>query len=87
MAGATGVLRALWERGQRCPEHLSLIASGNQSGEEGFTTPALTTLDSDWGGEVQRAFAVLRGDHAAAAAAWRIPVRLVERASVAAPRS
>lgn len=85
LAGAAGVLRALWERDRRCPEHLSLIAAGDQSGAEGYCTPALTTLDSDWDAEMQRAFAVLRGESAATGTApWRIPVRLVERESVAA---
>lgn len=85
MAGAAGVLRTLWERGLRCPERLSLIAGGDQDGGEAIATPAITTLDSDWDGEMRRAFAVLRGDPACAAALWRTPVRISERESVAAP--
>lgn len=82
LAGAKGALRALWERGLRCPEHLSLIVAGSQNGEEDYTTPALTSLDGDWDAEMRWAFAALEERPEISAATWRAPATLVERESV-----
>ena len=85
LAGVTGVLRALWERGLRAPEHLSIIAGGMQSGDEDYLTPPLTTLDSDWNEELRWAFAALRGESPTAERIRLIPVQIRERGSIAAP--
>lgn len=84
--GVRGALRALWERGLRAPEHLSLVAAGSQSGEETYFTPPLTTIDADWRAEVAYAVsAILDGDDAPGRS-FTTPLALHERGSVGPPR-
>jgi DNA-binding LacI/PurR family transcriptional regulator len=87
LAGVQGALRALWERGLRAPQHLSLIAEGMQSGDEEFMTPPLTTFNGAWSEEMRWVFAVLGGEGVGGERARLIPVELRERGSVAAPRA
>lgn len=84
--GVRGALRALWERGLRAPEHLSLIAAGNQSGDEAYYTPPLTTIDADWAAEMQHAFALILGRSRPAERSFTTPIVLHERGSISAPR-
>ena len=86
VAGARSVLLALWQRGLPAPTHLSVLANGMQSGDEDYLAPPLSTIDADWDGEVQRAFAVLAGSASEPGRRGLVPVRLVARASVVAPR-
>lgn len=85
LTGVQGSLRALWERNLRAPEHLSLMTSGIQSGEEDYLTPPLSTIDSDWSEELRWAFATLLGTQPAGERSRLIPVRLSERSSIGAP--
>lgn len=88
--GVRGALRALWERGLRAPDHLSLIAAGNQSGDEAYFTPPLTTIDADWDAELRFAFGVaLRqtGGGGDGVRSFVTPIALHERASIGPPRS
>lgn len=80
IAGVRGALRALWERGMRAPEHLSLICSGNQSGDEDYLAPPLTTIDADWEGEMQFAFDTVLGKPAERIVS--LPPRLMQRSSI-----
>ena len=82
LAGVRGALRALWERGKRAPEDLSIITNGNQSGDEDFSTPPVTTVDGDWDEEMRRAFAVVLSEVPVTMRAQTIPVRLRERSSI-----
>jgi LacI family transcriptional regulator len=83
IAGVRGASRALWERGLAAPRRLSLIATGNQSGEEDYFTPPLTTIDADWEAEMGRAYALALGQPAPGS--WTTPLQLRQRASIAAP--
>jgi len=67
-------------------EHLSLIAAGNQSGDEAYFTPPLTTIDADWEAEMQHAFALILGRSKPAERSFTTPIALHERGSIAAPR-
>jgi DNA-binding LacI/PurR family transcriptional regulator len=86
VAGARSALLALWRRGLPAPGHLSLIANGMQSGDEDYVAPPLSTIDADWEGEMERAFAVLLGGSSTLERRHVVPVRLAARASVVAPR-
>lgn len=83
--GVRGALRALWERGLSAPARLSLIAAGNQSGDEAYFTPPLTTVDADWTAEMQYAFQVLLGGAAPLPRSFTTPISLHERGSIAPP--
>jgi DNA-binding LacI/PurR family transcriptional regulator len=82
IAGVRSALLALWERGLRAPEHLSLIANGNQSGDEAYLTPPLTTIDADWEAEMREAFAIVLGTHPGTERGATIPVRVRPRGSI-----
>jgi DNA-binding LacI/PurR family transcriptional regulator len=82
--GVRGALRALWERGRRAPEDLSMVANGNQSGDEEFLAPPLTTVEGDRAAEMRAAFAALL-EPPPADRRRIIPVRLCPRRSIAPP--
>lgn len=84
--GVRGALRALWERGLRAPDHLSIIAGGNQSGDELYFTPPLTTIDADWEAEMRFAFAAIIGGDGGQGRTFSTPIMLRERGSVGPPR-
>lgn len=84
ISGARGALRALWERGLAAPTHLSLVAAGQQGGEEDYLTPPLTTVDADWTGEVRFAFDRILG--AADERSRLLAPRLHRRGSIGPPR-
>lgn len=85
VAGARGALRALWERGLRAPDDLALTATGMQSGDEDYLTPALSTVDADWDAEMRWAVAAVLADDRAAPRSHIVPATWRARASVAAP--
>lgn len=87
LAGVRGALLALWERDLRVPRDLSVVVTGNQSGDERYFTPPLTTLDADWEAEMRDAFAIILGAQPARARGQHIPLHLHKRASIATPRS
>lgn len=85
---AVGVLKAAHERGLEVPRDLSVIGFDNLVGTE-FTTPALTTVQMPFPELGCHAARIALGLEPAPPTTGRImiPTRLIERDSVAAPRS
>ncbi len=85
-AGPAGAMRALSERGLRCPDDISMVSPCSQSGDEDYFIPPLTSLEWDWREEVRLAFEIILGRTVSTEREMLFPARLVEKSSIAAPR-
>lgn len=86
VGGARSAVLALWQRGLPAPAHLSLLATGMQSGDEDYVAPPLSTIDADWDSEMERAVAVILGTASEPRRRGIVAVRLRARASIVGPR-
>lgn len=81
-SGAVGALRAIYERGLKCPDDISIITAMSNFNQEEFTCPKLTTVNTSAGENIATAMDIILNPGVSRGKSIIVDIKLFERESV-----